>query len=176
MKRFRKRTENKNKGQGAIEYLLILGAAILVVAIVVVAVTNIIQQGQSQTSSSTSSQQKAVNDLWKLKAGTLIFSDYAYSGSDYTKTIVFGSETNCTIRQALQSMNKVLNTNEIYLGGNNTNYCGIYRDGTNADSGSINCNDKIIIGKDYNIQVFLTAGPPAQVMPASTIIWKAWCD
>jgi predicted PurR-regulated permease PerM len=79
------------KAQGAIEYLLILGAAILVVAIVVVAVTNIIQQGQTQTNSSTSSQQKAVNDLWKLKAGTLKFSDYAYGGSDYTKTVIFGS-------------------------------------------------------------------------------------
>jgi hypothetical protein len=36
------------KGQGAIEYLLIIGAAILVVAIVIIAVTGALGQGTTQ--------------------------------------------------------------------------------------------------------------------------------
>ena len=38
----------EQKAQGAIEYLLIIGAAILVVAIVIIAVTSVLQQGQTQ--------------------------------------------------------------------------------------------------------------------------------
>jgi hypothetical protein len=71
-------------------------------------------------------------------------------------------------------MNKVLNTNDIYLGGDNGNFCGIYTNGTPADGGTtINCNDKIVVGKDYNIKVYTDGTHPA---PASTIIWKAWCE
>ncbi len=161
------------QAQGAIEYLLILGAAILVVAIVVVAVTNIIQQGQTQTNSSTSSQQKAVNDLWKIKADTVVLAKYANSGNYQTK-IIFQSETNCTIRQALQSLHKTLGTNDIYLGGNDNTYCGILASGAN-DPATLPpiCDGKIIVGQDYNFQVNNSG---AQTTPANTVIWKAWCD
>ena len=63
MKSFEKKTQIPTRGQGAIEYLLILGAAILVVAIVIVAVTGIVQQGQTQNDSAQSDQNKLFNDL-----------------------------------------------------------------------------------------------------------------
>jgi cell division protein FtsL len=40
--------EMEQKAQGAIEYLLIIGAAILVVAIVIIAITAITSSGKSQ--------------------------------------------------------------------------------------------------------------------------------
>ena len=53
----------ERKGQGAIEYLLIIGAAILVVAIVIIAVTSILQQGQTQNTGAVSDQAKQANTL-----------------------------------------------------------------------------------------------------------------
>jgi len=58
----------EQKAQGAIEYLLIIGAAILVVAIVIIAVTSVLQQGQTQTTGGATDQNNAFNDLNKLKA------------------------------------------------------------------------------------------------------------
>ena len=40
------------KGQGAIEYLLIIGAAILVIAIVIIAVSGVLSLGRDDTNSS----------------------------------------------------------------------------------------------------------------------------
>ncbi len=40
----------EKNGQGAIEYLLIIGAAILVVAVVVIALTGVLDAGNDQTS------------------------------------------------------------------------------------------------------------------------------
>ncbi len=53
----------ESKAQGAIEYLLIIGAAILVVAIVTIAITTVISQGQSQNSSAVESATNAFDSL-----------------------------------------------------------------------------------------------------------------
>ncbi len=58
----------RSRGQGAIEYLLIIGAAILVVAIVVMAITSVLQQGQEQT---TIGSDSAYDALHKLAVGGL---------------------------------------------------------------------------------------------------------
>jgi hypothetical protein len=55
------------RGQGAIEYLLIIGAAILVVAIVTAAVMTIIQQGQTQNTNATTNQIKALDKMQQIK-------------------------------------------------------------------------------------------------------------
>jgi hypothetical protein len=52
-----------NSGQGAIEYLLIIAAAILVVAIVILAVTGALEGGQEQTTFSNISVQKSYSEL-----------------------------------------------------------------------------------------------------------------
>jgi len=49
----------ERKGQGAIEYLLIIGAAILVVAIVIVAITSVVNTGKTQPG--MNDQNKALN-------------------------------------------------------------------------------------------------------------------
>jgi len=54
------------KGQGAIEYLLIIAAAILVVAIVIIAVTGALEGGQDQTDTSEDQVFDAFHDL-KIK-------------------------------------------------------------------------------------------------------------
>jgi hypothetical protein len=51
------------RGQGAIEYLLIIGAAILIVAIVILAVTGILGGGQGQTDQAKIDQEKASGGL-----------------------------------------------------------------------------------------------------------------
>ncbi len=55
----------QNKGQGAIEYLLIIGSAILVVAIVIIAITGALGTGQTQVKDSNPG--KTNNPLVKLK-------------------------------------------------------------------------------------------------------------
>ena len=57
----------EQKAQGAIEYLLIIGAAILVVAIVIIAVTSVLQQGQNQGNQGKTDQNTAFYDLNKLQ-------------------------------------------------------------------------------------------------------------
>ena len=52
-----------HKGQGAIEYLLIIAAAILVVAIVILAITGALTGGQNQTTTSQTQQQNAMTQL-----------------------------------------------------------------------------------------------------------------
>ena len=51
------------KGQGAIEYLLIIAAAILVVALVILAITGALTGGQNQTTTSQTQQQNAMTQL-----------------------------------------------------------------------------------------------------------------
>ncbi len=51
------------KGQGAIEYLLIIGAAILVVAIVIIAVTGALGQGTTQGGQAQKDQNVQNNKL-----------------------------------------------------------------------------------------------------------------
>jgi uncharacterized protein (UPF0333 family) len=57
----------EQKAQGAIEYLLIIGAAILVVAIVIIAVTSVLSQGKAQTTGGAGDANSAFNDLNSLK-------------------------------------------------------------------------------------------------------------
>lgn len=54
----------EEKAQGAIEYLLIIGAAILVVAVVIIALTGVLS---SSKSTATSTQGEVGLDLNKLK-------------------------------------------------------------------------------------------------------------
>jgi len=53
----------EQKAQGAIEYLLIIGAAILVVAIVIVAMTGIVGSGKNAGTGATSDYNKDINAL-----------------------------------------------------------------------------------------------------------------
>jgi len=60
-----------NKAQGAIEYLLIIGAAILVVAVVLIAIMSLLSQGQGQNTSGTTTQDTAHTALDQLKKDAL---------------------------------------------------------------------------------------------------------
>jgi hypothetical protein len=51
----------EEKAQGAIEYLLIIGAAILVVAIVIIAITSVMGGGQKGLNEGLTAEQKASN-------------------------------------------------------------------------------------------------------------------
>jgi hypothetical protein len=73
------RTQAPLRAQGAIEYLLIIGAAILVVAIVVIAITSVLSQGQTQTTTGASDEEDALGGLASLSYITL-------AGSNYQKT------------------------------------------------------------------------------------------
>jgi hypothetical protein len=59
------------KGQGAIEYLLIIAAAILVVAIVILAVTGALSGGQDQAGQAVGDQNDAFDALQNLKNKTI---------------------------------------------------------------------------------------------------------
>ncbi|MEK6958867.1 MAG: LamG-like jellyroll fold domain-containing protein [archaeon] len=72
---------NNFKAQGAIEYLLIIGAAILVVAIVILAVTGVLSGGQSQTSVGVTSVNDSFDTL-KESSNNFIKVDGQY----YTKS------------------------------------------------------------------------------------------
>lgn len=61
--------QTKNKAQGAIEYLLIIGAAILVVAIVILAVNGALGTGTKANESATEGVSGALDNLKNL-AGT----------------------------------------------------------------------------------------------------------
>ena len=56
----------EEKAQGAIEYLLIIAAAILVVAIVILAVTGALSGGLGQGDQAVTDQNDAFNDLNSL--------------------------------------------------------------------------------------------------------------
>jgi hypothetical protein len=69
------------RGQGAIEYLLIIGAAILVVAIVILAVTGVLSGGQSGVGQGQSDVNTSFNNLQCTK-------DCNYLASNACCTIV----------------------------------------------------------------------------------------
>ncbi len=174
----------RTRGQGAIEYLLIIGAAILVVAIVIIAITSVLQQGQTQGTTAATEQYNSMLPLWKANAMKINLSDtrYYYDG-DYApdSKLKFTSETNCTIKQALQGIRRSLPTvpyvyYDIFLGGNNSSYCeyfessgNIEKDG-NSNDGVINCEEKIKTNMDYNFQVSTNITAPQGTT------WLAWCD
>ena len=53
----------EKKAQGAIEYLLIIGAAILVVAIVIIAITSVLNTSKTTGETALTDQQKQQNTL-----------------------------------------------------------------------------------------------------------------
>jgi len=57
----------EEKAQGAIEYLLIIGAAILVVAVVVVALTGVLTSGKNASTKTTSDYNDELKDMNKLR-------------------------------------------------------------------------------------------------------------
>jgi uncharacterized protein (UPF0333 family) len=57
----------EEKAQGAIEYLLLIGAAVLVVTIVVIAMTTMMITGKQQGEQGATDFNKQLNDLNKLK-------------------------------------------------------------------------------------------------------------
>jgi hypothetical protein len=62
-----KKFSNENKAQGAIEYLLIIGAAILVVALVIIAVTSVTTSGTANTSEESVDATLNPLEIQKLK-------------------------------------------------------------------------------------------------------------
>jgi hypothetical protein len=68
----------KNNAQGAIEYLLIIAAAILVVAIVILAVTGALSGGQEQTSQGVESQGSAFDQLKESASGSVKLNSRVY--------------------------------------------------------------------------------------------------
>ncbi|NMA44431.1 MAG: class III signal peptide-containing protein [Candidatus Diapherotrites archaeon] len=57
----------EERAQGAIEYLLIIGAAILVVAVVIVALTGVLQSGKNSAVGSKQDYNEELEDLNKLR-------------------------------------------------------------------------------------------------------------
>ena len=57
----------EQKAQGAIEYLLIIGAAVLVVAIVITVVISMLQQGKVQGGQANNDYNSQMTDLNQLK-------------------------------------------------------------------------------------------------------------
>jgi uncharacterized protein (UPF0333 family) len=70
------------RGQGAIEYLLIIGAAILVVAIVTIAIITVISQGQAQNSSAITSAESAFDSLKENSGAYFRINNNYYLKSD----------------------------------------------------------------------------------------------
>jgi len=71
-----------SRAQGAIEYLLIIGAAILVVAIVIIAVTSVLQQGQNQSSIGVSSANDSFDSLKENSGAYVKLSNKYYLKSE----------------------------------------------------------------------------------------------
>jgi len=69
----------EQKAQGAIEYLLIIAAAILVVAIVILAVTGALSGGQDQGTEAMTAQQES-----QMKLGCQTSCDYTVEGLNET--------------------------------------------------------------------------------------------
>ena len=66
------------RGQGAIEYLLIIGAGILVVAIVIIAITSVLSQGQSQAYSGITSANSSFDQLKETSGAYIRVSNSYY--------------------------------------------------------------------------------------------------
>jgi hypothetical protein len=159
----------QTKAQGAIEYLLIIGAAILVVALVIIALTSVTTTGTQSVGEDDA--KNVLTPLEKLNTTELILNNYVSDSPTYLSEnkINFTKKTNCTIDTALISMVEVLPDTEIYMGGNNNTYCG-RKDEIIYKKGSIDCGQEIQINTDYNFQVYSTTTLSEQVT------WTAWCD
>ncbi|MBT7241392.1 MAG: hypothetical protein HN878_02775 [Candidatus Diapherotrites archaeon] len=76
--------------QGAIEYLLIIAAAILVVSIVILAVTGALGSGQNQTSQGIESQENAFDQLKASQPGSIKLNGKVYSKSSSMQNGLIG--------------------------------------------------------------------------------------
>lgn len=81
---------NNSRAQGAIEYLLIIGAAILVVAIVIIAITSVLSQGQNQTSSGAESANESIDQLKETSGAYYRINNYYYLKSSLIGAGVVG--------------------------------------------------------------------------------------
>ncbi len=75
-----------SRAQGAIEYLLIIGAAIIVVAVVIVAITSVSSSGKTQLNSAGASH--AIDPLKEASGNYIKISDYYYPKSDIGSGLV----------------------------------------------------------------------------------------
>jgi hypothetical protein len=75
-----------SRAQGAIEYLLIIGAAIIVVAVVIVAITSVSNSGKTQLSSAGASH--AIDPLKEASGNYFRISNYYYLKSDLGNGLV----------------------------------------------------------------------------------------
>jgi len=71
-----------NVAQGAIEYLLIIGAAILVVAIVIIAIISVLNQGQNQNTSGLESAKSSFDSLKETSGAYFRINNFYYLKSD----------------------------------------------------------------------------------------------
>ncbi|MFA5931225.1 MAG: class III signal peptide-containing protein [archaeon] len=80
------------RGQGAIEYLLIIGAAILVIAIVIIAITSVVGTGKTSTTeaaadiNSQNNQLKCMKDVNTLGGCTSTYTNCTCC-TNFTKTV-----------------------------------------------------------------------------------------
>ena len=109
----------QTKGQGAIEYLLIIAAAILVVAIVIIAVTGALEGGQDQTNTGEDQAFDAFHDLRIKNLGYTI--DINASNNSWGSGSAPDVEDHCTYHGvgALCSW-PILNPETIFGPGYNT--------------------------------------------------------
>ncbi len=170
----------KNKGQGAIEYLLIIGAAILVVAVVIVALTGILQSGKENITDEPVDQAK--NDLLKANA-TKITIEKDTGGENTGFQTINLEYTNCTFQQAVKSIFEIVNegktvnkyqvdicrTKEVWK---DTDPCCYTKDGeTFSNYGISNCAEKMQKNTDYALWVYR-----GNADESINKTWVAWCE
>ncbi len=100
------------KAQGAIEYLLIIGAAILVVAIVIIAVTGALGQGTSQASASSNYADSSFDNI-KESSGQFV----RIAGNYYSKS-------SSVVSSLAGAWNFAGNSNDSSPNGNNASLLG----------------------------------------------------
>ncbi|MBT4870207.1 MAG: hypothetical protein HON47_01380 [Candidatus Diapherotrites archaeon] len=124
----------KARAQGAIEYLLIIAAAVLVVSIVIIAVTGALGGGQNQTDASITSQGNSFSKLaltniednmvlyWKLNDGTV--NDYFEINNGSTSNVDLGVQGKYGKGAKLSGPNSYLILSRGIAIGNNVTYGG----------------------------------------------------
>ncbi|MEK6958460.1 MAG: right-handed parallel beta-helix repeat-containing protein [archaeon] len=100
----------QSNAQGAIEYLLIIGAAILVVAIVILAVTGVLSGGQTQTTVGYQGQeaaQKGLSDIYKESAGELVYISAPPAAGTYQNNTEYKLSSSITTQLTSTSGNNI---------------------------------------------------------------------
>ncbi len=177
---------NESIAQGAIEYLLIIGAAILVVAVVIVAITGVLGTGKENATNDAVDQTK--NELIQSTATKILIEKDTGQG-DYNFQKINLNNTNCTFKQAVKAIFELTKTNyKTYsvwicdtngIKWNTNNPCCYTTDGNNF-TGFIdqlgttypnNCDEKIKENKNYGLWVY--EGEIGEVINKT---WISWCD